>query len=139
MRGSLLALAMALPLAGCSLLGQTTGTTIAPHVVFLAPEGCGAAVAKVHRDGYALMASAAPDYVLRQGDVLEGPVREGESIFRRFPPEARNAEWAEGLPVPIDVLATGLDLADARQRLDARCVVEGEELPRLPGADEGDG
>ena len=115
MRASLLVLAMALPLAGCSLFGRSAGTTIAPHVVFLAPGGCGFAVAKVHRDGYALMSSLEESYVLQLGDVLEGPAREGESIFRRFPPAARNAEWSEGLEVPIDVLATGLELGDAHR------------------------
>jgi hypothetical protein len=128
-------LAVLAPLmAGCSgVLGGGPATTIAPHVVFLAPEGCGAAVAKVHRGGYALMATVEAGYTMAQGDVLEGPAREGESIFRRFPPAARNNEWSEGIETPIDVLATGLELRDARQRLDARCVVEAETLPRLPG------
>ncbi|OZC04399.1 hypothetical protein [Rubricoccus marinus] len=130
----LLGLALLLPLAGCGLLGRPAGTTIAPHVVFLAPTGCAAAVAKVHRGGYALMEVVEDGYAFEQGDVLEGPDREGQSIFRRFPPAFRNAEWSEGIEVPIDVVATGLELGVARRQLDARCVVEAEELPRLPGA-----
>ena len=122
------------PLAGCSgVLGGGDATTIAPHVVFLAPEGCGVAVAKVHRGAYALVATVEEGYAMRQGDVLEGPDREGESIFRRFPPEARNSAWSEGIETPIDVLATGLPLRDARRLLDERCTVEAEDLPRLPG------
>ena len=134
MRTALLSLLLLVPLAGCSLFGRTAGTTIAPHVVFLAPTGCVAAVAKVHRGGYALMETVEAGYAFERGDVLEGPDREGQSIFRRFPPSFRNAEWSEGIEVPIDIIATGLDLGAARRQLDARCVIEGEEIPRLPGA-----
>lgn len=135
-------LALALVMSGCSV-GRSSGTTIAPHVVFLAPEGCGVALAKIHRGEYALIQAVAddpdlgpaPEYVPRVGDILEGPVREGESIFRYFPPADTNAEWTEGRELPLDVIATGLLLADARVQLDARCTVEGEDLPRLPGAE----
>ncbi len=124
------------PLAGCGLLGGSGGgTTIAPHVVFLAPTGCAVAVAKVHRGAYALMSTVEEGYAFEQGDVLEGPDREGESIFRRFPPSFRNAEWSEGIEVPIDVIATGIELGDARRRLDALCLVEGDAIPRLPGTE----
>ena len=127
--------------AGCSI-GGAAGT-IAPHVVFLAPEGCGVAVAKVHRGEYALIRPVGDDpdlgpgtdYVPRVGDVLEGPVREGESIFRFFPPAATNSEWTAGEELPLDVIATGLMLSDARAELETRCTVEGEDLPRLPGAE----
>lgn len=134
---ALILLAAVPPLAGCSLISRSEGTTIAPHVVFLAPTGCEVALAKVHRGGYALMSSLEPDYVLQQGDVLEGPDRLGESIFRHFPPAARNSEWSEGIEVPIDIRATGLELSIARRQLDGICIVEGEELPRLPGAEDG--
>lgn len=137
-----LLLVLVLLVGGCSV-GRTDGTTIAPHVVFLAPEGCGVAVAKVHRGEYALIQPVpddpdlgpGSDYVPRVGDVLEGPVREGQSIFRYFSPEATNDEWTAGTEMPLDVIATGLLLSDARARLDERCLVEGEELPRLPGAE----
>ena len=130
--------------AGCSV-GRSAGTTIAPHVVFLAPEGCGVAIAKVHRGEYALIQPVpddpdlgpGSDYVPRTGDVLEGPVREGQSIFRYFPPAATNDAWSEGREMPLDVIATGISLADARTQLDDRCIVEGEELPRLPGIEAG--
>lgn len=139
---ALVALAVVASGAGCSI-GGAAGTTIAPHVVFLAPEGCGVAVAKVHRGEYALIRPVGDDpdlgpgtdYVPRVGDVLEGPVREGESIFRFFPPAATNSEWTAGEELPLDVIATGLMLSDARAELEARCTVEGEDLPRLPGAD----
>ncbi|MEM6326957.1 MAG: hypothetical protein AAF791_07560 [Bacteroidota bacterium] len=135
-------LVLVLTLGGCSI-GRSAGTTIAPHVVFLAPEGCGVAVAKVHRGEYALIQTISDDpqvgpgsaYTPRVGDVLEGPVREGESIFRFFPPEATNDAWTDGRELPLDVLATGLGLSEARARLDERCVVEGDNLPRLPGAE----
>lgn len=122
--------------SGCSI-GRKAGTTIAPHVVFIAPEGCGVAIAKVHRGEYALIETVAVDglgYTAREGDVLEGPVREGQSVFRQYPGALRNSEWTEGLEVPLNVLVTGISLSDARARLDAQCLVEGNELPRLPGA-----
>ncbi|MEL6616789.1 MAG: hypothetical protein AAFQ43_13685 [Bacteroidota bacterium] len=134
---ALACLAAWMPLAGCSLISRSEGTTIAPHLVFLAPTGCEVALAKIHRGGYALITSLDDSYALRQGDVLEGPARVGESIFRRFPPEARNSEWSQGIDVAIDVRATDLELSIARRQLDGICLVEGEELPRLPGAEDG--
>ncbi|MEM1056585.1 MAG: hypothetical protein AAGI52_13765 [Bacteroidota bacterium] len=140
-RHSLVVTVVLAALAGGCSVGRSAGTTIAPHVIFLAPEGCGVAVAKIHRAEYALIQPVPDDpdlgsgsnYVPRVGDVLEGPVREGESIFRFFPPGARNAPWSEGQELPLDVIATGLPLPEARAQLDARCIVGGEELPRLPG------
>ena len=136
-----LPLLLLLAMAGCSV-GRSAGTTIAPHVVFLAPEGCGVAVAKIHRGEYALIQPVpddpemgpGSDYVPREGDVLEGPVREGESIFRFFPPEATNDAWTAGRELPLDVIATGLELSVARAELDDRCRVEADDIPRLPGA-----
>ena len=141
-RLALLFVVLAVWVGGCSL-GRSAGTTIAPHVVFVAPEGCGVAIAKIHRGEYALIEPVVEGeglgYVAREGDVLEGPVREGESIFRQYPGALRNSEWTEGLEVPIDVLVTGISLSDARARLDARCIVEGDELPRLPGTEATEG
>jgi hypothetical protein len=121
---ALLALA---PLAGCAGSSATSDGTGA-HVLFLVRSGCRTVVARTLTSGdaraFTVLQLDAPEYAPRVGDVLEGPAREGRSVFAHYPAESL-AVRTGALSVAADVLAAALSPSDARHRLDAACGPEG--------------
>ncbi|HYE95202.1 MAG TPA: hypothetical protein VD962_03265 [Rubricoccaceae bacterium] len=131
MRGALLVAGLVL-LGGCSRLGINLGApreTWGAHVVFLAPPGCSSFAARTVRHGFTLLRTDAPGHTPAQGDVLEGPVREGRSVFRLYAVGEADATRTEGRDLPLDVLAVGLPLGVAHERLAVMC----GPLPPPPG------
>jgi hypothetical protein len=122
-----LALFPFLLVVGCGGLGLNFGgveASTGAHSVFLAREGCATFVARTLGHGFLLATVADGPYAPAVGDVLEGPLREGPSVFTLFPPGAADAGSRAATPaalVPLDVAAVGLPLADARAHLDAAC------------------
>jgi hypothetical protein len=123
----LLALASVLLLAGCGGLGINLGraeANVGAHTVFLVRDGCATFVARTLGGGFLLAEAAEGAYTPAVGDVLEGPTREGRSIFSVYPPGSETAGAPAAPPsanVPLDVRAIGLPLEDARARLDGAC------------------
>ena len=74
-------------------------------------------------------------YVPAVGDILEGPVRDGESVFQRYPEARANRGWGDGLPVSVRADTVEVSLADARRRYNGLCDRTAAPVPRLPGAD----
>ena len=129
-------LAAGLVLSACSALpGGAPPSTVAPHVVFLARPGCPTAVANTFRGDYAVLTSLDSLYVPAVGDILEGPVRDGESVFQRYPEARANRGWGDGLPVSVRADTVEVSLADARRRYNGLCDRTAAPVPRLPGAD----
>ena len=132
---SVCGLAVLAAISGCSsIAGRGPATTVAAHIVFLARPGCPTAVANTFRGGYAVLTSQDSLYTPVEGDILEGPVREGESIFQRYPERRATRDWEDGIQVPIDAVLMEAELVDARRRYDALCSIVADPIPRLPGA-----
>lgn len=112
-----------LVLGGCGLLGGAPRATYGAHVVFLTRPACSTLVAQTLATGDARAFSVLtlPDagYAPTAGDVIEGPAREGPSVFVVYPlgTDAREG----GLSVSAEVLALGLRPGEARLRLDDAC------------------
>ncbi|MFN3597855.1 MAG: hypothetical protein ACK41D_11360 [Rubricoccaceae bacterium] len=127
--GTLLLGTLLLGAAGCRGLGfAPAGTTLGAHMVTQARAGCAVVAARTFAEGgHALLTfpeAAAPP---QPGDLFEGPVRVGPSVFRFVPADGMDA-WRNGEDVPAEVLAAGLSAEEARAAMDARC----GPLPPLP-------
>ncbi len=124
----------ALLLAGCGAFGGS-GAATAPgaHVLFLIRPECRTVVARPLAVGsaraFSVLTLEEADYAPQVGDLLEGPAREGRSVFVFYPPEAVGAREG-GRTMPAEVVAVGLDTGEARARLDAAC---GPPPPLPPG------
>ena len=141
-RLTLACLAGSLALGGCDTLtrvfrsGPAAGVVDA-HVVYRLRPDCPTFLARTLRNGYTVMTPQDGAFQAVETALFEGPVREGQSIYRYYLPretETWSDDWTE---VSVDARAVQLSLPDARARLDAICgpLVEGEpsdEVPRLP-------
>ena len=116
---------LAAPLAGCGALGGSGGSA-APgaHVLFLVRPDCRTVVARTLAVGgaraFSVLRLEEDDYAPQVGDLLEGPAREGRSIFVFYPPESVGAREG-GRTMAADVEAVGLAPGEVRARLDAAC------------------
>ncbi len=114
-------------LAGCAGPSGAPASTGA-HVLFLVRADCSTVVARTLAGGsaraFTMMQLDSPEYAPRTGDVLEGPAREGRSVFAYYPEESLGTR-AGALTVSADVVGVGLDPSDARSRFDAACGPEG--------------
>lgn len=121
-RTTALLFALAMGLGGCGIsLFSGSRASVAAHTVFLARPGCTTFVARTLDVGFSVLEAADGSiYVPAPGDVLEGPAREGRSVFRFFPADAVTLR-DEAASVPLDVQALDIPLAAARARLDAAC------------------
>lgn len=112
---------------GCGGLGIGLGggtASTGAHTVFLAPEGCSTFLARTLGRDFFLADAVGDAYRPTPGDVLEGPTREGRSVFELYPTGSDFSGTPSGPPtatVPLDVLAIGLPLSEARARLGAAC------------------
>jgi hypothetical protein len=129
---ALLALAA---LAGCAGQSGASASTGA-HVLFLVRGGCATVVARTLTSGdsraFTVLALDSPEYAPRVGDVLEGPAREGRSVFAYYREESL-ATRDGAQTVAADVIAVGLDPGEARTRLDLACGPEGAPTSGKPG------
>jgi hypothetical protein len=115
-------------LTGCAGPSGSSASTGA-HVLFLVRDGCTTVVARTLTSGdsraFTVLDLESPEYAPRAGDVLEGPAREGRSVFAYYREESLGTR--EGaVTVTAAVLAVALDPSDARTRLDVACGSEGE-------------
>ena len=153
-------LVLAASATGCKTIVDTVAGVLAPggqvgealdaHVVYRLRPDCPTLLARSMRHGYTVMTPGeAPEGIenrdafvgtgFEETGVFEGPVRQGEVVFRYIPP----AESATRNATPIDVVAmvdaVELTLEQGRDRLDGLCgpLLEGEtpdpEIPRIPG------
>jgi hypothetical protein len=117
---ALLALAALAGCAGSQAASDGTGA----HVLFLVRPGCRTVVARTLTSGdaraFTVLELDAPEYAPRVGDVLEGPAREGRSVFAHYTDESLDVR-ADARSVAADVLAVALSPTDARSRIDAAC------------------
>ena len=139
-----LALLFAAPtaLGGCDALarlvrgGPATGVVDA-HVVYRLRPGCPALLARTLRNGYSVMTPLDEGFEAVETGLFEGPVREGQSVYRYYPP-SQSQQWSDDwTEVSVEVRSVQLPLAESRAVLDSICgpLVEGEpsdDVPRLP-------
>jgi hypothetical protein len=117
-----------LTISGCGLLFQgPSGSVVDAHVIYRVTPDCAALVARSLRNGYTVMefVEMVPDDadapVFEVSGVFEGPVREGESVFR-YVSRDESATWqGVSTQVVLNVHAIRLDLPTARARLDDLC------------------
>jgi len=121
-----LVLALAFTAPACGVLGGGAGAATQPgaHVLFLIRPACNTVVARTLAVGdaraFTVITLRDPDYAPQVGDLLEGPTREGESVFTYHAPENADTHGG-GSPITVDVDAVGLTPGEARARLDAVC------------------
>jgi hypothetical protein len=131
---------MALP--GCNALARAIGGgpargTVDAHVIYRLRSDCSTLLARTLRNGYSVMTPLTDGFEGEETGLFEGPVREGQSIYRYYPP-TESQQWSDDwTEVSVDVHAVKLGLRPAREALDALCgpLVEGEAsdtVPRLP-------
>ena len=137
-------LASSLAVGGCDTLtrvfrGGTAAGVVDAHVVYRLRPDCTTFLARTLRNGYTVMTPQDDAFRAVETGLFEGPVREGQSIYRYYLP--RNSQnWSDDwTEVSVDARAVQLGLPDARAALDAICgpLVEGEpsdDVPRLPDA-----
>ena len=130
------------------LFEPTARGDVDAHVVYRLRPDCPTLVARTTEHGYTVMTPlervGAPErdafvgLVFEETGLFEGPVREGQSVFRYVPP-AESSTWDAGREreVVVDVDAVRLDLPAAHSRVVALCgpLVEGEpgaDVPRVP-------
>ena len=154
-RSSLYALSLLIPLSGCGVGGAVRGLfepaargDVDAHVVYRLRPDCPTLVARTTEHGYTVMTplervetperTAFVGLVFEETGLFEGPVREGQSVFRYVPP-AESATWGAGeeQEVVVEVEAVRLGLPEAHAVVVALCgpPVEGEpgaEVPRVP-------
>ena len=146
---------LTLALSGCgvggavqSLFQPVARGAVDAHVVYRLWPDCEALLARTTEHGYTIMTPLeriAPDVqtsfvgqAFEETGLFEGPVREGQSVFRYVPPAASETWDAGGEEVSVDVEAIELELPDAHARMVARCgplpeSVPGADVPRVPG------
>ena len=124
---SVVALVASLLFAGCSLLnlgGDSGSAGMGAHAVVFARPTCTTFVARSLGRAFLVAEVPGGDYAPAEGDVFEGPSREGRSVFGLFPVGSTDAGDPEAAPsalVSLDVRALGLTLSDARARFEAAC------------------
>ena len=111
-------------LTGCVQLFSGGQASVGAHAVFLTRPGCTTFVARTLDTGFTVAVVRNETYTPALGDVLEGPNRTGQSVFRVFPPQDSVTRLG-GISVPLDVQGFGLLLAEARARLDVACGTSG--------------
>jgi len=129
-------------LPGCNALARAIGGgpargVVDAHVIYRLRPDCSTLLARTLRNGYSVMTPLTDGFEGEETGLFEGPVREGQSIYRYYPPsntENWSEDWTE---VSVDVRSVKLNLPDARQTLDTICgpLIEGEAsdaVPRLP-------
>ena len=113
--------------AACAGPSGSSASTSA-HVLFLVRDGCSTVVARTLTSGdsraFTVLQLESAEYAPRAGDVLEGPAREGRSVFAYYREESLDTR-AGATTVAADVLAVALDPSQARTRLDIACGPEG--------------
>ena len=129
-------------LPGCNALARAIGGSPArgvvdAHVIYRIRPDCSTLLARTLRNGYSVMTPLTDGFESEETGLFEGPVREGQSIFRYYPP-TESQEWSDDwTEVSVDVRSVKLSLPVARETLDAICgpQIEGEAsdaVPRLP-------
>ncbi len=140
------------------------GDAVDAHVVYRLRPDCPSLLARTMRHGYTVMTPGlAPEGIenreafvgtgFEETGVFEGPVREGEVVFRYIPPAESATRKGTPIDAVADVAAVGLTLEQGRDRLDALCgpevdgaevdgaEVDGESpdstIPRIPGQKAG--
>lgn len=98
---------------------QHIGGTAA-HLVYRAPVDCRAGVARTHNGRYLLYRMTSDGVQPREGQILEGPVRMGRSVFQVYRAD-QNRNWRAGQSVSLDVLKVGLSLENAGDELERAC------------------
>lgn len=147
-------LLLPLALTGCgvggavqSLFQPAARGAVDAHVVYRLWPDCPTLVARTTEHGYTVLTPLDTVAVEQDDDfvglvyeetgLFEGPVREGRSVFRYWPPVESETWGAGGAAVPVDVVATRLDLPGAHAAAVARCgplpaEVPGDDVPRVP-------
>lgn len=116
--------------AGCGLLRTgPVGTTVGAHMIVIAREGCQTAVARTYDRSFAVLSLAETSLFPQRGDLFEGPVRVGQSIFRFVPPDGMDS-WRNAVEVPVEVIAVDLTPEAAREAFNEAC---GPPAPLPPG------
>ena len=138
-----------LALTACGVGGAVRGLFAGPavgavdaHVVYRLRPDCPTLVARTTEHGYTVMTplpdeTGAVGLAVEETGLFEGPAREGQSVFRYIAPAASETWDAGGTDVVVDVVAVGLDLPAAHDRVTALCgpLVEGgpgADVPRVP-------
>lgn len=98
---------------------QHVGGTAA-HLVYRAPVDCRVGIARTHNGRYLLYEMTSDGVPPREGQILEGPVRLGRSVFQIYRAD-RNQNWRAGQSVSIEVLKAGLSLENAGEELERAC------------------
>lgn len=104
------------------LIGPSVTSTSAAHVVLVVQEGCRTGIAQTHRGGTLLF--TVPGDTPREltpGDILEGPEREGESVFLLHPPETTHGWEGDAQAFPMVVEGLNLSFSEARTEMGRRC------------------
>ncbi len=129
-------------LPGCNALARAIGGgpargAVDAHVIYRLRPDCTTLLARTLRNGYSVMTPLTDGFEGEETGLFEGPVREGQSIYRYYPP-TESQQWSDNwVQVSVAVRSVKLDLRTARDTLDAICgpLVEGEasdSVPRLP-------
>ena len=160
LRGLVLLAALAASGSGCRTVvdtvagvfgpGVQAGESLDAHVVYRLRPGCPSLLARSMRHGYTVLTPGpAPEGIenreafvgtgFEETGVFEGPVREGEVVFRYIPPAESATRRGEPIDVVAMVDAVGLTLPQGHERLTALCGREAEgeapdpAIPRVPG------
>ena len=130
-------------LPGCSALANAFGgspvRTVDAHVIYRMRPDCSTLLARTLRNGYSVMTPVTEAFAADETGLFEGPVREGQSIFRYYPP-TESQQWSDDwTEVSVEVHSVRLGIREAREALESICgpLIEGEPsdaVPRLPDA-----
>ncbi|MDT0633152.1 hypothetical protein RQM47_00630 [Rubrivirga sp. S365] len=138
-------------LAGCGVVRgafePSARGEVDAHVVYRLRPDCPTLLARTTDNGYTVMTplgrvdvpqrNAFVGLGIEETGLFEGPVREGQSVFRYVPP-AESGTWdGGGADVTVDVNAVRLDLPAAHARVTDLCGplppdVVGDDVPRVP-------
>ena len=155
----LAACVLSLALPGCSTVLDgvaavfgpgDVGTVVDAHVVYRLRPDCPALLARTISHGYTVMTPVgSPEGVdpvselvgmeIEETGVFEGPVRQGEVVFRYVPPAASETWEAGPVDLVAEVDAVRLDLEAGSARIVELCGPPPETLtpdpsiPRIPG------
>ncbi len=132
----LAALVLLVTTAGCGVVTFGSGggaTTLDAHVVYRLRPGCGTLLARTLDHGYSVLTPLDGTRPFAATGIFEGPVREGESIFRYTPPNVTPVWTEAAADLAVDVVAVGLSLEDARALWASACgVPAGADGPADP-------